>query len=189
MSRIVAVLDACVLYPAPLRDFLIRLAMHGLYQARWTSEIHEEWVSNLLLKRPDLNRAQLQRTCELMHLALPHSRVQDYESHIEGIQLPDPSDRHVAAAAIQSQATTIVTFNLKDFPPSVLATYEIEATHPDAFVASLLLAKKELALQAARDHRLSLKRPPKSAQQYLATLADQGLKVTAELMRSHADCI
>jgi hypothetical protein len=49
-----AVFDACVLYPAPLRDLLISLAVAGLFRARWTDRIHDEWIGNLLNKRKDL---------------------------------------------------------------------------------------------------------------------------------------
>src|SRR5690348_13371154 len=41
------VLDACVLYPAPLRDFLLELAGSGIFRARWTEAIHDEWIRNL----------------------------------------------------------------------------------------------------------------------------------------------
>lgn len=54
MSDLIAVYDACVLYPAPLRDLLMHLAMTDLFRARWTSDIHEEWISSLLANRPDL---------------------------------------------------------------------------------------------------------------------------------------
>ncbi len=53
-SSFTAVYDACVLYPAPLRDFLIRLGLSGRFRARWSAQIHEEWKRNLLLNRPDL---------------------------------------------------------------------------------------------------------------------------------------
>jgi hypothetical protein len=43
VAGFVAVYDACVLYPAPLRDLLMHLALSGLYHARWTERIHREW--------------------------------------------------------------------------------------------------------------------------------------------------
>ena len=61
-------LDACVLYPAPLRDFLMHLALLDLFRARWTEEIHTEWIRNVLRQRPDLKQEQLQWTRELMNL-------------------------------------------------------------------------------------------------------------------------
>ncbi|WP_376694116.1 hypothetical protein [Wenzhouxiangella sp. EGI_FJ10409] len=69
--RFVVVYDVCVLYPAPLRDFLIRLATTGLFAARWTRQIHEEWMRNLLAERTDLSEEQLQRTRALMDMAIP----------------------------------------------------------------------------------------------------------------------
>nr|WP_293617639.1 hypothetical protein [Salinisphaera sp.] len=54
--RFVVLFDACVLYPAPLRDFLLNLALTDLFAARWTEHIHDEWIENLLTKRPTLAR-------------------------------------------------------------------------------------------------------------------------------------
>lgn len=59
--------DACVLYPAPLRDLLMRIALNDLFRARWTDQIHEEWIRNLLKQRLDLTPEQLNRTRELMN--------------------------------------------------------------------------------------------------------------------------
>jgi 3',5'-cyclic AMP phosphodiesterase CpdA len=53
-SPFTAVFDACVLYPAPLRDFLMWLALSGRFRARWTDLIHDEWVRNLL-KNPSVD--------------------------------------------------------------------------------------------------------------------------------------
>jgi hypothetical protein len=61
-----AIYDSCVLYPAPLRDFLMQLALADLYRAKWTNSIHDEWIRNVLANRPDLRPEQLERTRELM---------------------------------------------------------------------------------------------------------------------------
>jgi len=74
--------DACVLYPAPLRDFLMRLGLSGCFRARWSRQIHEEWKSNLLLNRPQLTRAQLDRTSDLMDYAIADSVVTGHEGLI-----------------------------------------------------------------------------------------------------------
>ena len=55
-TPITVVLDACVLYSAPLRDLMIRLAQASLIQARWTAEIHEEWTRNVLTNNPNITR-------------------------------------------------------------------------------------------------------------------------------------
>ena len=72
--RFVVVLDACVLYPAPLRDLLLRLTTTGLFAAKWTDEIHDEWTRNLVSKRPEIEE-QIKRTRRLMDKAVPDCLV------------------------------------------------------------------------------------------------------------------
>ena len=74
-SHYTVVYDACVMYPAPLRSFLMYLALTGIYRARWTEQIHDEWIRNLLHKRPDLDSEKLQRTRELMNANVPGSVI------------------------------------------------------------------------------------------------------------------
>jgi hypothetical protein len=81
--------------------------------------------------------AQLDRTKNLINTNVRDALVIGYESRIPTLELPDLSDRHVLAAAIQSRADFIVTFNLKDFPTSVLANYGVAAIHPDDFILDL----------------------------------------------------
>jgi hypothetical protein len=115
-----AVLDACVLYPTPLRDLLLWLALSGVYRPRWTEAIHTEWMESLLKDRPDLARDRLERTKDLMNQAVPDCLVVGFEGLIAGLSLPDPEDRHVLAATIHGGAELIVTYNLADFPSSAL---------------------------------------------------------------------
>lgn len=68
MVRITAFLDANVLYPAPLRNLLMRLALHGLSEAKWSATVHEEWIEAVLRDRPDLRREPLEPTRQLMDL-------------------------------------------------------------------------------------------------------------------------
>jgi len=186
--RFVVVYDACVLYPAPLRDFLMRLATTDLFAARWTDEIHDEWVRNLVANRPELE-GNLQRTRELMNQAVPDCLVTGHHPLIQGLELPDPDDRHVLAAAIQAGAQLIVTFNLKDFPPDALEPYRIEAVHPDTFALQQFDLHQGRILSAVRKHRLSLKNPPKLIEDYLVTLASSGLAMTAERFKEFSDLL
>jgi len=186
--RFVVVYDACVLYPAPLRDLLLRLAMTGLFAARWTERIHDEWIYNLVLRQPELGEP-LKRTRELMNAAVPDCLVTGYESLVEGLVLPDPNDRHVLAAAIRAGAQAIVTFNLRDFPIDALTPYDIEPIHPDAFVELQMDLHLQETLSAAKRHRECLRNPPKSVGEFLDTLAAQGLLVTAERLRDYRDLI
>ncbi len=137
-SPVIALLDANVLYPAPLRDYLLHLASLGVYEPVWTAAIQDEWIRNLVKARPDINRAALEATQRSMDKAFPGSNVMGYESLIENLSLPDPDDRHVLAAAIKGDAQIIVTANLKDFPSSVLLAYSIRAEHPDEFISGCI---------------------------------------------------
>ena len=94
-----AFFDANVLYPSGLRNFLMHLAVTGIFRAHWSAQVHEEWIGNLLKNRPDLTRAKLERTRHLMNNALPEALVIGYEQLIDSIELPDRNDRHVLAAA------------------------------------------------------------------------------------------
>ena len=183
MDEPVDVLDSCVLYTAPLRDFLMHLALLDLFRARWTEEIHEEWIRNVLESRPALTREQLTRTKELMNAHTRDSIVEGYEGLIESLALPDAEDRHVLAAAIHAEAEFIVTFNLRDFPAGALAPFEIEAIHPDAFLGLLLERDPAKVLLAAERQRQSLKNPPKSRDEFLETLRSQGLIETVKILR------
>lgn len=181
-SPFTAIYDANVLYPAPLHDFLMNLALTGIYRARWSASIHDEWKRNLLLNRPDLTPEHLDRTSSLMDAAVPDALVTDYDSLVEGLDLPDRDDRHVLAAAIKCNASVIVTFNLKDFPKAVLGAFDIEPLHPDDFIADLWDLDKAAVLEAAQRQRISLKNPPHNVQQYLDRLLQQKLPETVKLL-------
>ncbi|MFU8832434.1 MAG: PIN domain-containing protein [Wenzhouxiangella sp.] len=187
--RFVVVYDACVLYPAPLRDFLVRLATTGLFAARWSEQIHDEWLRNVQAKRPDLNEIQLHRTRDLMNQAVPDCLVTGHEQLIPSLELPDPNDRHVLAAAIVAHAQMIVTFNLRDFPQEKLEPFGVEAIHPDRFIECQMDLREAAVIQAARDQRLSLKNPTRSAEEFLDTLAAQGLPVSADRLRDFQNLI
>lgn len=180
-----AILDACVLYPAPLRDLLLWLALSGVYRPRWTETIHEEWIGSLLKERPDLDRQRLERTRDLMNQAVPDCIVSGFEDLIASLALPDPDDRHVLAAAIHGAAETIVTFNLADFPPEALAPHGIRAQHPDEFIAHFLDVEPVAVCSAAKQHRESLRNPPKTVEEYLSTLARVSLPQTAAGLERH----
>ncbi|MEA1653118.1 PIN domain-containing protein [Nitrospirillum sp. BR 11164] len=92
------------------------MAATELFRARWTDAIHDEWIRNVLKNRPDLTREQLRWTRERMDASVIDCLVSGYEHLTPTINLPDPDDRHVVAAAAQARADAIITFNLKDFP-------------------------------------------------------------------------
>ncbi len=178
MPELTAVYDACVLYPAPLRDLLVRLARTGLFRARWTDAIHDEWIRNLLEDRPDLSAAQLERTRQLMNAAVRDCLVTGYEGRIDSLTLPDPDDRHVLAATLEAQAQVVVTYNLRDFPASALQPHGLGAQHPDEFILRVIALNSLVVRETVETHQQALKNPPKTSAQYLETLSNQGLPKT-----------
>jgi len=161
--------DACVLYPAPLRDLLMHLAMTGIFRAYWTNDIHEEWMSSVLKNHPHLSREQLQRTRQLMDAHALDCLIEGYDDLIKTLSLKDSNDRHVLAAAIHGNVSKIITFNIRDFPKSTLDDYEIEAIHPDDFILELFQSAPENVLAAVKRHRISLKRRYEISPLFIAT--------------------
>lgn len=174
-SNYTVVFDANVMYPAPLRSFLMYMAVSGDFRARWTEMIHDEWIRNLLKNRPDLTEDKLNRIRTLMNSKVPGSIVTGFEGLISSIELPDADDRHVVAAAIQTRAEAIITFNLKDFPDKELSKYGITALHPDEFISNLLDINTGSVIEGARKQRLSMKNPTATASEYLDILQRQKL--------------
>jgi predicted nucleic acid-binding protein len=184
-SGFTAFLDASVLYGSVLRNLLMHLALSGLFRAKWSVGVHEEWMAALLRNRPDLSREKLERTRTLMDQHTQDALVSGYEELVEGLQLPDPNDRHVLAAAIRGHADVIVTTNTRHFPVQALRPFGIEPQHPDEFVVNLLDLTPGAVLTAVRRHRESLKNPPKTPEEYLGMLEKEGLTETVAILREY----
>lgn len=151
------------------------LANTGLFRARWSNQIHDEWIRNLCANNPSLDPSKLARTRQLMDSHVPDCLVEGYEPLIASLSLPDENDRHVLAAAIKGQAEAILTFNLKDFPDSILETFGITAIHPDEFLSDMFELNPSACIKAAQQQRRSLKKPPMHVTEYLDCLQKQKL--------------
>ena len=183
IKEVIAVLDANVLYPAPLRDFLLRLAEADLFLPKWSDEIHDEWIRNLLKKRTDLKAAQLEKTRQAMDNAFADANVKGFKSLITELHLPDKDDRHVLAVAIKSEASIIVTFNKKDFPAKNVKPHSIEIRDPDEFVVSFLKSHLSKVIESFFRLVNALKKPPQTQDQVLTTLENCGLKESVAKIR------
>lgn len=182
ISSYTVVFDACVLYPAPLRDLLIELAASGLFRAKWTDRIQQEWVRTLLKNRPDIDPKALDRTKQLMEAAVSDCLVMGYEDIEKSLSLPDSDDNHVLAAAIKSKSSGIITTNLKHFPKDELDKYDVEAQHPDEFIHHQFGLNAASVIIAVQRCRGRLRKPPMSADEYLACLEGQGLPLTVDML-------
>ena len=177
-----ALLDANVLYPAPIRDLLLSLAEEDLFKPFWSRQIHEEWKRNLLVNRPELDPLRINRTISLMDTAFPDANVEGFEHRIPELSLSDTDDRHVLAAALEASAHFLVTANLKDFDSKAGQKFNVEIIHPDKFVALLIFENKEATAQSFERMVARLKNPPQSKQETLKTLQNCGLIESAKLL-------
>jgi hypothetical protein len=184
VANFVALLDACVLYPAQLRDLLLRAAISDLFKARWTDQIHEEWTRNLLKNRQDISPDKLARTRELMNASVPDCLVTGYEPYISELNLPDPDDRHVLAAAIRCQAGVIVILNMRDFPEDIVSRYGISVQHPDEFLSHIFDLRPAVLCAAIKGMREALDSPPKTVSELLNDLLKVGLPRTVNLLET-----
>jgi PIN domain len=185
----IAFLDASVLYPATLRNLLMHLAVGGVFRARWTDMVQEEWTNALLRDRPDVNAARLMHRRRLMDDYILDARVTGFEHLIDSLNLPDPDDRHVLAGAIHGGSSVIVTVNLRHFSAAVLAPDNIVAQHPDTFLRALIEDHAEAVVAAVAEHRAALVNPPKTPDEYLAMLERQSLTETVTALRSFMDAL
>ncbi|MBC6407093.1 MAG: PIN domain-containing protein [Rhodobacteraceae bacterium] len=170
MGDHVALCDANVLYPTSIRDALVQLASDTLFRARWSDDIHKEWMRALLRDEPWRSRAALERTRTRMNAHAPGCLVEGYHDLIPSLDLPDRKDRHILAAAITGGCDVIIPRNLKDFPAKALTPHKIKAQHPDAFICAQIALTPRAVREAFRKVHARLKNPPMAAQEYLATL-------------------
>lgn len=187
MQSYSVILDANVLYSATLRDTLMWLSQTDLFKARWTDDIHREWISALANRGYEL--AKLERLRDLMDRHALDAKVTGYETLIPTLTLPDPNDRHVLAAAIRSNADAIVTFNLKDFPQEALTPYDIEVIHPDDFIIYQIEFSPERTCEAFKLQRTTKSRPLLTVEDMLSQLRRCGLPQTAQTLEQYRNLI
>ncbi|MER5495565.1 PIN domain-containing protein [Streptomyces sp. NPDC002490] len=175
--------DSNVLYPNTARDLLIRLARHGIVQAKWTEQILDEVEA--ALRRNDIGdderRAELRRR---MNAAVRDCIVTGYEPLIDGLKLPDPNDRHVLAAAIRAGAQVIVTDNSKDFPSEYVAEWGIEQKTADAFVMDLIDLDDRVVYGCVMEIAGSRRREPATFDDVLGQLERSQLIGSVSMLRS-----
>ncbi len=130
------VLDACVLIPMPLADTLLRIAAGPrLYIPKWSDQIMKE-IGRTLHDDFGVSAEKVRYREREIRRHFPEAWIEGYEQLIPSMK-NHPKDRHVLAAAAHAHVETIVTFNTRDFPPSSLAPYSMEALGPSTFLKGL----------------------------------------------------
>lgn len=189
-ARYTALLDACVLYPMAMTDALLSLATAGFFAAKWSTQIEDEWVRSLEKQRPEL-AGKLHVRRNSMRDAIPDWEVPEtaWTTLVGGINLPDPGDRHVLAAAIAGHADCIVTSNLKHFPVATLSGYGIDVVDPDTFIINQWDLDPVNAIAAFKRMRARRKKPKSSPEDFAYALEVGGLPTTAVRLRAAAELI
>ncbi|MEB3047388.1 PIN domain-containing protein [Rhizobium mulingense] len=182
----VAVYDACVLYPFHLRNVLVQCAFDGLVDARWTDDIHAEWIRNLAIGSPEISISRLEATRDRMKEVLPDADVGNHRILIPDLSLPDPDDRHVLAAAIAGKASVIVTWNLKDFPAADLRPHGVTCDSPDNFLVGLHSTFSSALIDSIRGARLNLRKTAPAVHEFIDALDHQGLRAFSAILREKA---
>lgn len=181
MPRYTAVLDACVLVPVALADTLLRIAEKGLYRPLWSDRILSEALHAITEIHPDID---ISKRFADMQDSFGDAMVTGWEALQAGISLPDEDDRHVVAAGIREAAHAIVTANVEDFPAASLATYGLQAVHPDSFLLDLLDLSPPTILQVIREQAQHTRRPPLTPPDLATVLGRAGVPGFAdELIR------
>ena len=183
-NRVTAVLDANVLFPYRKRDTLLRFFEAEIYQGRWSEQIHAEWMRSVLANMPHIEGSLLsQQRAILKHF--PDAMVTGHEPLVHELDLPDPDDAHVLAAAIQCSANCIVTENISDFPSVELNKYNIEALSADEFLSRFFSSHRKQSLSVLKRMQKRYIRPAFSPSEFILDLSAKGLPKLAACASEH----
>ena len=126
-------------------------------------------------------------TRDRIKAVLPDADVADYRGLIPDLQLPDPDDRHVLAAAIAGKASLIVTWNLKDFPLRDIAFHGVASQSPDDFLNGLHATFPDALISSVKRARNNLRKTMPAVDAFIDELQQCGLKTFLSLLRQDLD--
>jgi len=175
------VLDTNVLYSAPVRDIILRLAEKETFSVHWSEQILQELERNLE-KKPGLSHDKIRVLITEMTRAFPDACIDT--QNIDPIKLSAQENKHVVATAIQSQSEVIVTQNISDFPDNELALYNLEAQTPDEFLVHHFTLEETKTVRTVTELLEDLTNPPYTPDEYLSKLEQVGLVTFAQLLRN-----
>jgi predicted nucleic acid-binding protein len=185
-----ALLDTSVLWPGLQRDFLLSLAVEGLYRPLWSTAILDELCYQEARKPidrghdPALASQRAQRLVDRMRTAFDDAIVVSWESLEGTFGLPDIDDEHVVAAALVGGADVLVTSNLKDFPPQQIPN-PLTVISPAQFAADTVAVSPDIAYRAVIGLASRFVRPSSTVDEILDHLVARYTMIEAvELIRS-----
>lgn len=180
--RFTCVLDTNVIYPIEIRDTIFWFAYYDLFTIKWSKHIFDEWVD--VMQRKGVAKEEIEKRLDFANQAFPDALVKNYEALIEKLELPDPKDRHVLAAAIKTNANVIVTLNQKHFPEERISKYGLRAITPDDFLTDIIDLNHNTAIEAFNKMVINRRNPALDEYELLDILRNRGLKQTADFLHS-----
>lgn len=176
-----AIIDACVLVQAAVRDTLLRLSERRLFLCRWTEEIIDEMVRALQTK---LNRTPEETDYLVNELRahFPDAWVEQGYRQLIPAMANDAKDRHVVAAAVKAGCEVIITYNTRHFPSAQLSALDITAMTPDEYLLGLYFLSPEIVVHELHEQGAAL-RKRKSLAEVLMSLETCRCPKFAELIR------
>jgi predicted nucleic acid-binding protein len=182
VTKLSALLDACVIFPYTLSDTLFRAAERGLYQVYFSAQILDEATRNRV-KRGNMTPQGAAKFQAIVSAAFPEA-LTPAPPELERVLTNDPKDRHVLASAIAAKVDFIVTSNLKDFPSAALTPWNIGAVSPDDFLVALcdaygnavlfeLIAEQAASYKKSFDRNQPNKQPPVTDLELISVFAKE----------------
>ena len=173
-----AVLDACVLVPMSLCDFLMRLAEEpAMYRPLWSDQILTEMTKAMKTK---LHRSSTEVAWrrQQMNQAFPEAMVGVPSELSKALEcIPDENDRHVLAAAVMAHANAIVTQNTKHFPKACLEKFGVLCQTADDFLIHQYHLCPQLLLDKLDDQAAGISQTREFVIRSLATSAKEFVKI------------
>jgi len=179
--RLTCILDTNVIYPIEIRDLLFWFAYSDLFIPKWSKHIFDEW--EIVMRRIGVAEDEISKRMNKATFAFPDAFVENYEPFIELLNLPDPKDCHVLAAAIKADADIIVTNNLKDFPKDYLAKFEVSVKSADIFLTDIINLDNEIAVNVFKELVANRRAPHLDESEVLDAFQRNGLTDTANYLR------
>src|SRR5690606_37968362 len=155
--RFKCVLDTNVIYPIEIRDLLFWFAYYEMFTPKWSEHIFDEWKDVMI--RNGISEEEASKRVERANIAFPDALVDNYSGLINSLELPDPKDRHVLAAAIKTNAIVIRTTNMYDFPKDYLASFGLTAKTTGDFLTDIIDLNPEQAVKAFKQLLLNRRNP------------------------------
>ena len=189
-NRYTALIDACVLAGALKRNLLLTLAEAEFFRLRWSERIlreTEDAIVDILSKKGVEDAVERgARAIASMSDSFEDAMVSDYERFLCACDgLPDQEDAHIVAAALKTEAATIVTDNIKHFPLALLTPLNLEVRTADEFIADTIALDQGKAVFVIRTMRERFKNPAVTGSGLLLLMEKSGLHSVVNVLRTH----